>query len=96
MTAVAVGWGNLTDLIGNAIVKTTFGSPELAGIFLMGIITFFLVKAGVEFDGIAITLAVTVLFLSITGVFSFGFLFLPLVIGMLLVIGLAVLRVFRR
>ncbi len=91
---MSLGWENLTGLLGDGIVKTTFGSPELAGIFLLAIVVFFMWRANVSIDGIMIVIGLTLFTFTATGILAF--LFWPMVAGMLIIFAIALLRVFRR
>lgn len=96
MTVMQIEPSNLTDLLGSGLIGSTFGSPILAGIFLLGLVAFFLFRYNVNLDGSIIVMTVTILLLSTSGIFSFGFLFIPIVMGLLGMIGLAIIKIFRR
>lgn len=87
-------FANITDLIGNAVVSATFGSPDIAGLVLLGLIVFFCVKFRVAIDGILVLVGITVFSLMALGIFQM--LFLPMVAAMLFIIGMGLVRIFKR
>lgn len=89
-----IGFGNLTDLLSQGLITSTFGSPVLAGFVLMGFLAFIMLRYHVSLDGIMVVLGVTLLTLSLT-IFD-RYIFISMVMGMLMIVGIAMLKVFKR
>jgi ABC-type amino acid transport system permease subunit len=85
---------NITSVLGQGLVTGVFGTPLLAILFFIGVLTYLMVKANVSIDGILVVVGMSVLLFSAMGLFEQYFL-IGMVMGMLMIVGIAMIKIFR-
>lgn len=85
---------NMTDFFGTNLIGGLFGSPDIFAVFFLAVLIFYLMRAGIEFDGLITILTFIIFIFFFLGVWTI--LFVPMLMGMLFLIGLAILKVLKR